>query len=248
MSRPLLHAYVDEAGQRSHSARSSDHFVMSAVLVDDDHREEARALLGGLRVDLGRKPDQVLHWRNIKQHSAKLHMARTIGQAPFLQVCSVVVCKRHLDGTGMDEDTAYLYTFRFLLERMSWLAGDSGHELHYTLAHIVRFKLETLREYERRLRAMSDCTVRWSVVTERGGRLDQPVRVEELQLADAVASATYAAFEPDGFGNVENRYLRELSPRMWRRGAGSNALTSYGLKIHPWRDITKAAYPWVAAL
>lgn len=250
MPTPILHAYIDEAGQRSRTARSSDHFVMSAVLCRDASLPAAAALIAQLRIDLGRRAGDVLHFRNLKKHSQKVHLTSSVGSAEFLGVCSVVVCKRHLSDSGMDEDAAYLYTLRFLLERLSWIARDSGCLLHYTLAHIVRFKKATLRDYEARLRAMPPelCKIAWASVDPRGGQLDQPNRVEMLQLADTAASATFAAFEPDEFGNTEDRYLREFVSRLWRRGSGANALTSYGLKVHPWSDSTKAAYPWVAAL
>jgi hypothetical protein len=76
-----------------------------------------------------------------------------------------------------------------------------------------------------------------------GGRVDQPSSVEGLQLADTVASAAIAAFEPDHFGNVEQRYLRELALHLYRRGYGPDQLTPYGLKIHP--GTAKTAYPWL---
>lgn len=223
---------------------------MSAVIVRNERLPDAAALLAQMRTDLRRRPGDTLHWRNLKQHSQKLHFAQSIGRSPFLGVCSVVVCKRHLTGTPLNDDQAYLYTLRFLLERLSWLARDfpPGRELHYTLAHVVRFKKAKLREYEGILRGAPDCQIAWDALDPRGGRLEQPQRVEALQLADAVASATFAAFEPDGFGNTEDRYLRELSSRLWRRGTGPNALTSYGLKLHPYSDTTKVAYPWVATL
>ena len=69
--------------------------------------------------------------------------------------------------------------------------------------------------------------------------------MEELQLADLVASATASAFEPDTFGNTEPRYLREMAPRLYRHNGN---LTSYGLKMHPWTAAVQAAYPWVQDL
>jgi hypothetical protein len=220
---------------------------MSAVVLPEEDLPAGAALLAGVRLDLGREPGHTLHWRNLKQHSAKIHFAQRIGEAPFLLLCSVVVCKRHLADVGMNDDQAYLFTLRFLLERLSWLARDNARDLHYTIAHIVRFKKEKLREYEAALRATVGCQVAWSSMNPRGGRLEQPNNVEMLQLADASASATFAAFEDDQFGNTE-QYLREMAPRLYRRGKGPKALTSYGLKLHPWGDTTKAAYPWVAAL
>ena len=67
-------------------------------------------------------------------------------------------------------------------------------------------------------------------------------------MADLFASATGAAFNPDRWGNTENRYLIEISPLLYRHGSSSTSLTSYGLKMHPWNTNTKAAYPWVATL
>ena len=90
------------------------------------------------------------------------------------------------------------------------------------------------------------CTIYWPALDPKGGKLDQPQRLEHLQLADVAASATFAGFDPDGFGNTEPRYLQELAPRLYRRPPG--ALTTYGLKMHPWSATTRAAYPWVAAL
>lgn len=243
--RPLLHAFIDEAGQRSSSAKSSNHFVMSAVLAKDEDLPAAAAFLAQMRIDTGRQPGDTLHWRNIKAHPDKLHLAKRLGEQPWATLSRVVVCKRHLS-SELTDDQAYLYTFRFLLERLSWLARDSDRKLHYTLAHIVRFKLERLREYESRLRNEQGCQVAWPSVDPRGGRLEQPNRVEMLQAADVVASATFAAIEPDRHGNTEQRYLVEMAPRLYRRG--SAALTSYGFKMHPWNDATRAAHPWVAAL
>jgi len=239
-----LNAWIDESGQRAWTARSSDHFVMSAVVVPDDGIHVAAQLLADLRRDLGRAQGDTLHWRNIKGHSDRLHVAQQLGQASQLTLSTVVVCKRHLQGLPT-EDHSYLYTLRFLLERLSWLARDAGDTLSFTLAHVVRFKLATLRGYETRLRA-SDTQIAWEAMDTMGGALGQPSGLEGLQLADAAASATAKAFEPDRYGNTERRYLEALAPRLYRRGAG--ALTSYGLKIHPWNQTTRAAYPWVAAL
>ena len=142
------------------------------------------------------------------------------------------------------EDVAYLYTLRFLLERLSWIGRRYGGAVDYTLAHIVRFPIAKLRQYEARLRAEAGYKIGWNYIAGPGA-IDQPSRVEELQLADLTASAIAAAFEPDQYGNTEKRYLEELAPRLYRHEGN---LTSYGLKMHPWAAPTQAAYPWVLAL
>lgn len=238
-------AYIDESGGRAHTAKSTDHFVMSAVAFRTLDRMHAIDLLASLRGDLGRRPGDALHWVNVKGHSQRLHVARTLGQAPFLTISSVIVCKRHFapEGRIMQEDASYLYTLRYLLERLSWFGRSGGGAVEYTLAHIVRFQIAKLREYEARLRADPACKINWSYLAP--GRIDQPTRIEELQLADLAASATAAAFEPDAYGNTERRYLEEMAPRLYRHNGN---LTSYGMKMHPWNAAVKAAHPWVQAL
>jgi len=246
MPHARLHAFIDEAGQRARTTKSSDHFVMSAVIVPDEHLGDAAAVLAGLRTDLNRRPGDTLHWRNVKGHSQRLRIAQVMGQQSWLTISSVVVCKPHLTGPALDDDTAYLYTLRFLLERLSWLARAQRRALDYTLAHVVRFKIAKLRAYEELLRQAPNRRIAWKWLDPAGGAIDQPNRIELLQLADAAASATFVAFEHDTFDNTETRYLVEMSPRLYRKPDGK--LTSYGLKMHPWSDSARAAYPWVTAL
>ena len=47
--RPKILAFIDEAGQRSNSPASSDHFTMSAVAWTEEWDPQARALLRDLR-------------------------------------------------------------------------------------------------------------------------------------------------------------------------------------------------------
>jgi hypothetical protein len=241
VSEPLLHAFVDESGDRAVTPKATDHFVMSAVVVADAHLPTMVAEIVQLRLNLKRRPSDTLHWKNIKEHSSRLQVAQTLGAFPWLTVSTVVVCKRHLHGVLPSEEHAYLYTLRLLLERLSWLADSRGATLSYTLAHIVRFELAKLRAYEAKLKTAPNCRITWSALDPRGGRIDQPKRVDGLQLADLAASATFPAFER---GQCD--YLRELVPRLYCRPGKS--IISYGLKLHPWSETTRAAYPWVAAL
>jgi hypothetical protein len=139
-----------------------------------------------------------------------------------------------------DEDFAYLFTLWLLLERVSWIAQQSNYAARYMLAQIVRFRLAKLRRYETKLRKIPDCTIEWGAPRPERRRIDQPSRVEQLQLADIAASATAQAFEPDTFGDVEPRYLDELRPRLYH--PGGKAITSCGLKMRPWNARSQAAH------
>ncbi len=249
--RPKLLAYVDESGQRAMTKGSSDYFVIAAALMPERRRPEAEEWLESLRCDLRRRPDHVLHWKQYVSHRDRLRACQQFGNQGFARASAVVACKRHLPKSRtFTEDHAYMFAFRLLLERMSWLAQERGMELEYTLGHVRGFPKSKLREYEARLRAMSvnDCKVRWDHVAHASSRVERPETEEMLQIADIVASSVGAAFNSDEFGNTEQRYVQAYSRRFYRGRDDQKQLTSYGLKILPWTDATRAAHPWVAAL
>lgn len=230
----MLHAYIDESGERGHGNLASDHFVLSASVVRDSNFDNIEVTLASLRTDLNRAAGSYVAWKNIRSHSQRLHIARTLGRQGWMKVVSVVACKRHLFVGQLNESQMYLYQLRFLLERLSWMGRKHREVVSYTVAHIIRFKLSDLREYETKLRGMPT-EIDWRWLDPAGGTIDQPQRLEPLQLADLVASATGAAFNADSFGNVETRYLIELGPRLYRQSPDS-AVTSYGLKCTRGRE------------
>lgn len=246
------HAFIDESGDRSRRGKSSPHFVMSAVVIPTDLLDEASNLLADLRTLLRRKPSDTLHWTNYNKPDDRLRACQMLGsKIGLVRVCSVVVCKDHLGPPppGWQHDVAYLYTLRFLLERLSWLARDGARDgrLQYTLAHVRKFPMWKLRQYESRLH-FNPTQISWDHLNQSGGHIDQPNRIEYLQLADLAASATGAAFNPrQDDGTTNTQYLSALTPILYRPYPSSR-LTSYGLKMHPWNETTRAAYPWVAAL
>ncbi|MGS0685443.1 DUF3800 domain-containing protein [Nakamurella sp. GG22] len=80
VTRPTLHAFIDELGQRARTALSSPHFVMSAVLVRDTDLGAVAPFLAGLRKDLGRDEGHQLHWKQYKGHPYRLHASTLVGQ------------------------------------------------------------------------------------------------------------------------------------------------------------------------
>jgi len=245
MVKPL-EVFVDESGQRGMSSKASPHFILSAVMFPADAAPAVSAALTDLKVQLGRRPTDPLHFQNLKQHSHRVAAAQGLAGIQSVTVTSVIVCKHALP-KSLNDDQAYLYTLRLLLERVSWFARDHGYVADYTLAAIVRFPLQKLRDYEAKLRGASDCRIDWGHLDPRCGQIDQPARVPFLQLADIAASSIGQAFNPDAFGNTETRYLREALPRMWRYGGSASALTSYGLKMHP-SKVVDSDHPWVKEL
>jgi len=249
LSRPLaFHAYIDESGQRGVTRKSSDHFVMSAVICRDSNLWRSDDRLLEIRGACGRLPEHRLHWNKFKPEQ-RVRAAQMLGETSYLKISTVVACKRLLPTSMPNDDAAYLYTFRYLLERLSWLARSERTVLSYTLSHVRGFRVSALRQYEAKLREI-DTEIKWDHLDPAGGKLATDRQVEQLQLADIAASATAAAFEPNPAGETNQSYLRDLVPRLYRgpRLRRPNSLTSYGLKMHPWNDAAKATYPWVRSL
>lgn len=85
--------YVDEAGDRGISAASSAHFVVSAIIVRDTADAIVRQELDALRVALGRKPGQALHFQKFS-HSQRLKAAQDIAGSSIASISNVILCKR----------------------------------------------------------------------------------------------------------------------------------------------------------
>jgi hypothetical protein len=230
MPRELYRVCVDETGDRGWGGRASPIFVMTAVIARDADVPALKTLRDGICTSLGKPVATVLHWAdNVKEHSQRKHVSRQIGGAP-LTLTNVIVMKKPLMGSGTalsDATTMYNYALRRLLERITWYVDDRGGEAIITFAHVKRFPYERLQDYLRVLQT-SGTEIRWHAIRGKV-RIDQPNRVQPLQLADLAAGGLASALRPDRFGDYELSYLRELLPRIYIRGRG--AVTSYGMNI-----------------
>jgi hypothetical protein len=240
--RTIYRVFVDESGVRAHGPKTSKHFVLSACIFPDQNQPDVLSTVADIRVNLRQPPAHTISFKDLT-HQSRVYVVSRYAALPYLTVTSVIVCKREVPKPMTDLDGAYLYTLRFLLERISWFVDDAKGQAYVTFAHIDYFKIDKLHEYVETLRHQHT-EIRWQA-------LFLPVRMQTmqgndfLQVADTVASATAQAFEPDRFGNVEQRYLRDLGPRIYRRG---RKVTSYGLKLHPRKMAQDAAYSWVEAI
>jgi len=210
---------------------------MAAAVFGAADLPRSEVFLESLRLRLGREAHHLLSWKNIKTHAQRLEAAAGLATASeWLTISAVVVCKPFLDIGGIrDADAAYLYTLRFLLERLSWIARDREAILRYTLAHVVRFRLAQLRDYEQRL-ARIPTKIHWPALDPRGGMIDQPKRIQQLQIGDLAASAIFRAFEPDQYGRPEPRYLQELAPALYRHPPGQAHFVRPQDAPVEWRD------------
>ncbi|MFI7213150.1 DUF3800 domain-containing protein [Micromonospora maritima] len=222
--------YVDEAGDRGWGGASSPYFVLTAVIVRaaDDHLIRSR--LDQLVDDFKRPQPHVLHWaENIRDHTDRKHVARTLATLP-IRCISVVVDKDALigSGTGLNNSMRqYNYPMRRLLERVSWYINNQWGVGKIYLAHVRRFKYEELYSYLDYLRRDPDCSIRWKAFAGPRPTIEQPNKIRGLQVADMVAGSVFAALRPDRHGDQEPAYLYELAHRFWV--GGTRKLGTYGL-------------------
>jgi len=240
----VFRVYIDEAGDRGHHERSSTHFLVAAVIVQEQYDSVVRGQLTALRAALGRQPGHTLHFRKLT-HSQKLKACQDIAASAIEAIVTVTMVKPRFavpDSSGevpyvAQADPMYLWAVRLLLERISWYVDEhGGGPALVTFGHLTRFPAEKLHTYREALED-SQTQVRWQVFAGHAFRLDHPNRRELLQVADTCASALFRAVEPDEYGNREDRYLKALSSRLYRRGTTN--ITSYGLKVFPTSEAEK---------
>ncbi len=236
----MYSVYIDEAGDRGMKPASSAHFAVSAIIVAHGLDAQVRKELAILSQQLGRHPGQVLHFRNLT-HSQKLKATQAIAASSIAAITNVIICKRHLgaaasapSGTAAyiaRPDPMYLWALRLLLERVSWWIRDHGNGTSIvTFAHIKNFQAQKLHNYRTALE-MSQTNIHWPSFHGHPFRFGGMAAIQLLQFADSTASTLYAAIEPDQFGNVEDRYLRNIATKLYRYG--NSAVTGYGLKVFP---------------
>lgn len=222
-------------------------FAATAVLVPDGAQTPALAAWDRATLEIGRPPGTPLHWVNVRSHSQRRHLVRTVAAQADVSTISAVLCKHHLPNVAAIANAEYLYnwTLRLLLERISWFAKDRGAEVALTFSQIKGVAPAAINSYLSLLQA-GPTNIEWRHL-RLPARIDTPPRRRMLQLADTASGAVYQAFEPDEFGSTEQVYLADLKPVIWRRYP-SESLVRSGLKLGPWPNADEALHvPWFGA-
>jgi len=251
-------AYIDESGDEGFrfDQRSSEWFVLSAVVTRRATDLEAVRLVDDVRARLARPPKKPLHFRDLR-HEHRLLYVDAIAKAN-LRSASVLVHKPSLlepEKFG-ERYRLYFYVARYLLERVSWYcrdhrtstdSGDGSLELIFSNRSGMSYV--ELRDYLSHLRAQTgpiDVRIEWGVVKEDQVLSFSPGRRMGLQIVDAVAGSLFYAVEPSQYGFTEDRYARMLKPVIYHH---RGRYLGYGLKFWP-RDVTQLLgedrYQWIA--
>lgn len=249
--------YIDESGDEGFKFEqpgqgSSRWFVLSAVITRKEHDLATVKLVDRVRERLSKAPRSVLHFRRMK-HEHRLPYVDEISKAR-LRTISVLIHKPSIDEPekfAAQPHLLYRYATRYLLERVSWLCRDHRHETDHVAKIVFSnrscMSYDEIRGYLQRLRDRTGefgVQIDWSVIDPRRIEARTHDSLMGLQIADAVASSHYMACELSPQGYNEPRYLRMLSPVLYRN---NRCLVGYGLKFWP-RDAhqcTERHFQWL---
>jgi hypothetical protein len=236
-------AYIDESGDEGFTfledgSGSSRWLVLSALVMrkENDHlvvetAKKARELLR-------KPPKHPLHFRHLK-HEQRVVLARMIGQMPSRTV-SVLIYKPSIPEPELFQQESYSlyrYASRLLLERVSWLCRDSHRigqgngQVALIYSNRSAMSYDDLREYLQQLKASSerkDIRIDWSIIDPAHVKAVNHDQLAGLQLADAVATSIFYGVTPNIYGDIEDRYLRLITPTIYRH---EQRIDGYGLKF-----------------
>ncbi len=194
-----------------------------------------------IHLKLPERQRRILHFTDLG-HGQKIAAVQTIASRP-LRALSVIAAKQPIPpDVYVERNQLYFYMTRYLVERLSWLCRDyrpsvpeGDGRVAITFSRRGGMNYDDFRDYLQLLKAdqENDVQIHWPVIDiEAVAAADHP-KSASLQLADTIASAFAAGFEPDRYGNCELRYAETLKPVTYCR---KNNFLSYGVKIVPKPD------------
>lgn len=246
LASQLLRAYVDETGDRGHSAKSSPFFAFAAVLVADEDEPGLRAVMSKLRRVLGVPGGKALHWKDhVKTYQRRQHVSSQLAAVPRLMVIYVIVEKTAIPvSSGMYSDhqlfynyAACLITERVLLAAREWPGGSRDVAIRF--GHVRGFDHSTTSSYFA-LKASRPDWVPWSRLHGKVKFSDQ-AQWDGLQAADQYAGMLNVAVTADQFGGYEEVHLLRIRHQIRRNAAGASR--GYGFKVLG-NEATFTSLPW----
>ena len=237
--------YIDESGDegfvfKPDGSGSSRWLVLSAAVIRRENDLQIVRCLETVRKVLKKKPKQQLHFSELK-HEQRVAYIREIAVIPIRTISILVYkpCIREPEKFQSEKFLLYRYVTRYLLERVSWLCrdhqiagkGDGTADLIFSNRSIMSYAV--LREYLNHLKNNSDSlkvTIDWDIIRPEKVQAVDHSQLAGLQVADAVASGFYYAVNINRYGNIEDRYARDLENTLYRH---KTRVEGYGVKYWP---------------
>ncbi|MDH7478692.1 MAG: DUF3800 domain-containing protein [Syntrophomonadaceae bacterium] len=247
-------AYIDESGDegftwKDDGSGSTQWFFMVAFVVEKTNDLECSKAINRIKSRINYLPGKALHWADLRNHGKKKVIISEISMLPISSIIVVGFDKKNLGASKQlkKHPGLYLYTTRYLLERVSWFAVSQKGRVDCVFEKKKNLSYETLRSYIRSLVHDPRTEIKPVIddIIPRG-----KYECKNLQIADCIGGAVNSAMSPDSYGNTEPSYLLSLSHHIYRFG---NNLFSYGFKLFP-TDASKlilsdpSNYNWLKTL
>jgi hypothetical protein len=242
-----MYAYIDESGDEGIGGKGTKWFVITALIAS---QEEATALGYTYhrikqRINLG--ADKVLHWSELS-HPRKKAVVEELANNDF-SICSVLVDTQHQDivNTSLKGKRLYFYTFRRLVERITWYCDDKGYKVRIYAENKGGISYEELNVYLNYIQSQPDCEIRKGCIL--GVKPKAKPQSNLLQLADSVCGAVQNAVEYK-YGVIEDSYLLALKDKLYRR---DGKVFGYGIKFMPHKStlipqLLSGTYKWLNSI
>ena len=241
---------MDESGDEGTGGKGTRWFVITALITS---QEEATALGYTYhrikqRINLG--ADKVLHWSELN-HPRKKAVAEELANND-LSICSVLVDTQHQDivntSPKLKGRRLYFYTFRRLVERVTWYCDDKGCKVRLYPENKGGIKYEELNGYLDYIQSQPDCEIRKGCIL--GVKPKAKFQSNLIQLADCVCGAVYDAVEYKKYDVLEDSYLLMLKDKLYRR---DSKLFGYGIKFMPHKNklvpqLLAGTYKWLNSI
>lgn len=231
-------ALIDESGCAgdAFSKGSSQYLVMATVVVRRCNLEQALNIFSLGKTERDRKKP----FKKFSKSSDKDNFVLTklLGQAPVRIVC-IGSHKPSLSGTYIRKNHAqeYNYLLKMIAERASWVTrdapkrdGQTNSRCQLSLSEMRMYSYDDMASYLRYLRSGDgrfNTRAEWECLDE-SIHVAPHVDEAEHHLADLAASAFARAVEPKEHGMTDDRFIRNLSPRLYRQNG-----KIHGIKLFP---------------
>jgi hypothetical protein len=230
MSIRRFNVYIDESGDegfRWHAdgTGATRWFIISAIVVEASDDLQVSRCLDRIKDRLSMTPRTPLHWIDCRRHEQRKVIVQEMAQEPLRGIVVAMDKKAIQHGFLKKSPALYFYTTRLVLERVAWMVDDAGGRADCILENRAHLSYKQLQTYLRRLSETSQLR---PVIDDVVPKPKEQAKL--LQVADAFAGATYAAPNPDRYGNVETTYLDTLSPLLYRH---QGKVLGYGFKMFP---------------
>lgn len=235
-------AFIDESGDEG-IKRGTTWFILTAVIVEKEKEPTISKTIDEIKSKLNIPANKPLHWKELrnKNVSKKRYIIDRIAREDFVYT-NVIINTNDMEKVDLQGKLLFNYTCRLLLERISWYVSDNEGVVDVIFSNRSNISYEELTEYMKHLRNDRRCQIKWDVLGEI--KIFESTQRKMLQFADACASSLAEALEKDNFGYYEDRYVRVLKDKLYRR---QGKLISYGLKFFPDEFLATylSEYSWI---